>query len=248
MAGETEDLLQLLHLSVEYGDIKKVNAAIAIEAILNVEDSKKNLFDALAKYSEQGKIDFALHNAIADKNVLASLMLVQHTKNINARNGYECAWTSLSSAVCHFNKTPLEISLAKDMKEIIFYLLTKNADPYLMRELKFIFEGEENLNYFEHLGKPLHKTICAKTKRGFFLVNSNLPMTRSFIGDVIVKNRLDIIEMLQQIYPIDWRKVCCTIKYNSTTPPVSYTPLQFSLLIKRYDIAQYLINLDVKIE
>jgi uncharacterized pyridoxamine 5'-phosphate oxidase family protein len=244
MAGETEDLLQLLHLSIEYGDIKKVNAVVAIEAILNVEDSKKNFFDALAKYNEQGKIDFALHNAIEDKNILASLMLVQHTKNINARNGYEHAWISLNSSVSHFNKTPLELSLAKDMKEIIFYLLTKNADPYLMREIKFLFEGKDNLDYFDHLVKKPNKTICAKTKRGFFLVNP--PITISFIGDVIAKNRLDIIEMLQQIYPIDWRKVCCTVKYHNSTS--SYTPLQFSLLFKRYDIAQYLINMGVKIE
>ena len=68
-----EDLLNLFHIAVENGDVKLVTEVI--DALLKDKNSSKNLLDALAKYNEQGRVDFALHNAIQDKNLLASVIL-----------------------------------------------------------------------------------------------------------------------------------------------------------------------------
>ena len=236
-----DDLLKLFHLAVEHKDLKLMHEIL--EALLHSENSNKDLLDALAKYSEKGKIDFALHNAIKDNNLLSSVVLVPHTKNINSRKiEHETVWITLNSGNFRPQKTPIELSLEANMIGLIPYLLMKNADPYQMRKINFFYEGEENLDYLQEFDCKIEKKICAKSKKVFFHINSPINMSRSLRGDVIAKNRLDVVEILQKSGKIDWNKACCTII------GVNYTPLQFALVIKRYEIAQFLIDHGVRIE
>lgn len=241
-----EDLLKLFHLAVENGDVKLVTEVI--DALLKDKNSNHNLLDALARYNERGKIDFALHNALKDRNLLSSVILVQHTKDINSRFPYsEAAWITANQSVSRPNKIPLELALEAEMTEIIPYLLMKNANPHIMVEISFIYEDEENPNYLTDLGYRFERKICVKSKKAFYPVNANgLSISRTFIGELICKNRLDIIEMLQvwKKNLIDWNSVCFTAKLHGT----NFTPLQLALAIKRYEIAQFLIDHGARIE
>lgn len=237
-----EDLLKLFHLAVENRDVKLVTEII--DALLKDEKSNKYLFDALVKYNEKGKIDFALHNAIKDKNLLASVVLVQYTKDINSRVPYnEVVWLSSIYSISRPNKTPLQLALEANMSEIIPYLLMKGSSPYLMSSIGFLYEDEEDINYLVDLGydEELERKVCEKSKRPFCKINTNtLGIARTFIGELICKNRLDIIEMLQawQKPSIDWNKPCFVSTFHGT----SCTPLQLALTIKRYEIVQFLID------
>lgn len=248
IANETDDLLQLFHLAVENKNLDLVKDVI--EALLKSENSSKHLLEALAKYSEQGKVDFALHNAIKDKNLLASVILAYHAKNLNTRKpGSEVIWTSIQGkskgGVSRINKTLLELSLESNMVEIVPYLLMKGANPHVFSDINFLYEGEEDPNYMKELGFEVRNITGMDPKIPiiiFFKTNCNANYKRSFIGEVIAKNRLDIIEILNNLNVNDWNFICC--KVNGT----DYTPLQFSLAIKRYEIAQFLINHGARIE
>lgn len=245
-AHANEDLLNLFHLAVENGDVKLVTEVI--DALLKDQNSNKDLLEALAKYNEKGKIDFALHNAIKDKNLLSSVILVQHTKDINSRLPYsESVWKATNHGVSRLNKTPIELALEAEMIEIIPYLLMKSANPHLMKDIVFLFEEEEKTEYLLDLGYSLERKVCVKTNKPFYLINANsLSISRTFIGELICKDRLDIIKILQywKHKGIDWNATCFASKLHGKT----FTPLQLSLAIKRYEIAQFLIDHGARIE
>lgn len=228
-----EDLLQLFHLAVEHGDVKLIKEVI--DALIKDEANSKNLLDALAKYSEKGKMDFALHNAIKDKNLLSSVILTHHSKDVNTSRGKE---TCNGAHNIRDSKTPIELAFEADMIELIPYLLMKNANPYRMRSVAYVYEDEENTDYLKELGVIPTKKTCMTTKKAFFDIQG---AQRTLIGDAIVNDRLDVIKILGNS-KIDWNKHC--FMWWST----SYTPLQFSIAIKRYDIAQFLIDHGARIE
>lgn len=231
-----DDLIQLFHLAVENRDVKLVKEVV--EALLKLDNNNKNLLDALAKYSEKGKIDFALHNAIKDKNLLASVVLAHHSKNVNTRKDQEF-FTCVGARDA---KTPIELSLEADLIGLIPYLLMKNANPYLMRTITYVYEDEEeNLDYLVELGFTGKKQICAKTQQVFFHIPTYYNFQRNLISDAIVYDRLDVIEILEKT-KIDWNKHC--MLYGN----INFTPLQLSLAAKRYEIAQFLIDHGARIE
>lgn len=238
-----EDLLKLFHLAVENGDVKLVTEVI--DALLKDKNNSKNLLDALALYSEKGRIDFALHKAIKDKNLLASVILVRHTKDLNIREESEIMWQTSGQGYAgsgREGRNPIELALEVNMIEIIPYFLMKKADPYLMRSVNFFHEGEENLNYLKDLGYEVQKRTCVKSRKEYLAVMAPGSFSRTLIAEVIVKNRIDIIEILQKMFPVDWNKKCCTAVGRD------YTPLQLALTIKRYEIAQFLIDHGARIE
>jgi DNA polymerase III epsilon subunit-like protein len=227
-----EDLIDILNFAVECKDIKLVKEVI--ESLLKMESNSKNLLDALAKYSEQGNINFALHNAIKDKNLLASVILVNHTKDLNTRKGTE--YCNCVSTGQRDQKNPIELAFEADMIGIIPYLLMKNANPYGLRKVTFVYEEEENIDYlneFRYVAKnhPTTKKVVVETHN----------FSRNIIADIIIHNRFDVIELLEKT-AIDWNKPCCMIWGKN------YTPLQFSLATRRYEIAQLLIDYGVRIE
>ena len=238
-----EDLLNLFHLAVENGDVKLVTEVI--DALLKDKNNNKHLLDALARYSEKGKIDFALHKAIKDKNLLASVILVQYTKDLNARQENEVMWQTSGMGFAGYSRlarTPIELALGCDMVEIIPYLLMKKADPYLIRPVSFFLPEEENLDYMLDLGYKIEKKTCVKSKQEYLAVAAPGGFSRTLIGEIIAKNRIDIIEMLQKMFLVDWNKKCCK------AIGVEFTPLQFALTIKRYEIAQFLLDHGARIE
>jgi ankyrin repeat protein len=241
-----DDLLNLFHLAVENGDFKLVTEVI--DALLKDKKNSNNLLDALVKYSENGKIDFALHNAINDRNLLASVILAHHAKNINTRkHGSDYVWIAQNSAVSRPSKTPIELSLEFDMIEMISYLLIKGADVYSLNDnVGFLNDYEENINYLTKFGCKAEKKVCVKSGKSFFLFPKENSFSfiykRNFIGDAIAKNRIDVIEVLQKMSKVNWNTVCCTIRYTN------YTPLQFALAIERYEIDQFLIDHGARIE
>lgn len=249
VANETDDLLQLFHLAVENKNLDLVKDVT--EALLKSENSSKYLLEALAKYSEQGKVDFALHNAIKDKNLLASVILAYYSKDLNTRKpGGEVIWTSIQGknkgGISRLNKIPLELALESNMIEIVPYLLMKGANPNIFSDIRFLYEGEEDHNYMREFGYEVKNTVGMDPKINiliFFDSNRRCAVNykRTFIGEAIAKNRIDIIEILQKTAVKDWNKVCCTIE------GIDYTPLQFSLAIHRYEIAQFLIDHGAKI-
>ena len=145
-----------------------------------------------------------------------------------------------NSGNSRLSKMPIEIALEVDMIAIIPYLLMKGANAYIMKQVNFFYEGEEDLNYLSVWGCESERQICVKSKRAFY--TDPLQMRRTFIGELIAKNRLDVIEILHKMGKADWIRVCCCVM------GVDYTPLQFALAIKRYEIAQFLIDHGAKIE
>jgi len=74
-----------------------------------------HLLDALTLYSEKGRVDFALHNAIKDKNLIASVVLTNYAKDVNTKkiNG-DCAWINnrlLSKLESRASARPFPIKL-----------------------------------------------------------------------------------------------------------------------------------------
>jgi len=231
----TQELINLFHVAVEKKDMKYADEIIEII----VKNNSNYLLDALSLYNELGRLDFALHNAIKDKNLFSSIILAHYKKDINTkRDGHEVVWLALASGCPRPYKTPIELALEVNMVELIPYLLMKNANLYNMRSIGFLLEGEENLDYLKELDYKSERRVCVKTKKVFFPVSMN----RTFIGDLIARNRLDIIEILQKTSIIDWNKACC----NAMN--IYFSPLQFALVIKRFEIAQFLIDHGAKIE
>lgn len=108
-----EELLNLFHLAVENGDLKLVNE------VIDALSKNKNLLDALAKYSENGKIDCALINAINDNNLIASIILTYHSKNVHTvKHETEFVKTKAGNRFIRGSKTPLFLSLDKDMLDL----------------------------------------------------------------------------------------------------------------------------------
>lgn len=122
----------------------------------------------------------------------------------------------------------------------------KGAEPYSYRYIGFLYEDEEDTDYLRNFDvkSALRKEITESDRIIFLTCDFNF--ARTFIGEVIAKNRLDVIEMLQK-KSVDWNRICCTISDRSLQV-ISYTPLQFSLLAKRYEIAQFLIDHGARIE
>lgn len=240
-AKANEDLIQLLSLAVEIEDANLIKDSI--NAVLESENYNTILFDSLRKYSVGGSLQFVLHRAVYDKNILASIVLANHSKNVNTLYEHESAWIQTNSGISNQPKIPIEIALESNLKEIIPFLLRKGADLYRFREVNFIWDEKENLDYITELGFTAEKKVCVKSKRAFYPI-SPLRMSRTFIGDAIVQNRLDILQLLYKLHPIDFNRPCC--KLMSTNRIL--TPLQFSLAIKRYDISMFLIDLEVSVE
>ena len=237
-----DDLLRLFHLAVENGDVKLV--ADVIEALLKEKSSNTHLLEAIAKYGVKGRIDFSLHKAIKDKNLISSVILTRHTKDLDARQEGEILWRSSGMGYAGSSsagKTPLELALESDMIEMIPYLLMKGASPYTTRNIDFFYEGEENLEFLEKLGNKTTKKICAKSRKEYLRLSVSR-IVRTFIGELICKNRIDIIEMLQKMFTIDWNKTCCT------SIGMDFSPLQLALTIERYEIAQFLIDHGARID
>ena len=142
-----DELIELFYFAAERGDSKLINDVI--QAILEQENSNEILLDTLAKYNEKGKIDFALHNAIKDKNTLASIILAYYAKDVNTKKEKE-SLSYMSNAACYHreyvyrdSKTPIELTLEADIKGLITYLLMKKANPYHLREVSFVSGDEE---------------------------------------------------------------------------------------------------------
>lgn len=239
-----EDLLKLFHLAVESGDTKLINEVI--EALLQMESNNKNLLEALSKYCEKGKMEFALHRAIKDKNLLASVILTHHAKDVNSRlnDGSQVVW-KVSISIGSDLKTPLELALDANLVEIIPYLLMKKADPHVMRRFNFLYENIEDYAHMKELGYNVQKFSCAKTNRTFAAFDNILgQLQRSFIGALIANDRLDILKVMKNLKStfINWNMACFTENGRN------YSPLQFALATKRYEIAQFLIDIGVRIE
>lgn len=222
MANETDDLLQLFHLAVENKNLGLVKEVI--DALLKVESNSKNLLEALAKYSEQGKMDFALHNAIRDRNLLSSVILAYHSKDLNLRKpGGETIWTSIQGrgkgGVSRANKTILALALESNMVEIIPYLLMKGSNPYIIADVGFLYEGEEDPEYIKEVGGQI-KHVMGIDPKIAIIAFYNTNYKRNFICEVIAKNRLDIIEILQKTNKNNWNTTCCTLN------GIDYSPLQ----------------------
>jgi hypothetical protein len=139
-------------------------------------------------------------------------------------------------------KTLLELALEVDMIEIIPYLLMKKAEPYFMRPVGFFFPGEEDLDYMKDLGYKIEKKTCVKSKQDYLAVMAPGCFSRTFIGELIAKNRIDIIKILQKMSTVDWNYKCCNAL------GMGFTPLHFALTIKRYEIAQFLLDHGARIE
>lgn len=236
-----KELVELFYLASEVGDVKLVNDVVQAIA----RQGNDNLLDALAKYSEKGKIDFALHNAIKDKNVIASILLAHHAKDVNTRKLVsEVVWTNQSGAsksgVSRPSKSPIELALDSDLIGLIPYFLGKKADIYVMNNLGFLYEGEEDPAYMEELGYPRQTRVGIENKERV-IVFPMADFKRTLMGAAICKNRLDVIKMFQKI-SVDLNKTCCSLNGQD------FTPLQFSLAIKRYEIAQFLIDHGARIE
>lgn len=238
-----DDLIELLHLAVQSSDLKLVNDVT--EIILKQENNNIKLLEAIAKYGSKGKIDFSLHKAIKDKNIFASILLIPHTKDVNARQETEYCWRvngSGYSGTYTEGKNPLELSLEVEMIEIIPFLLMKTGNPHIDRKIGFFIEQEENLDYLQHLGYSVSKKTCAKSRKECLQISAPGGFSRTFIGELICKNRLDIIEMLQKMFKIDWNKNCCTAL------GINFPPLQLALAIERYEIAYFLIEHGARIQ
>jgi len=54
------------------------------------------------------------------------------------------------------------------MIEIIPYLLMKNADPYPINDVSFLYEEEENPEYLQELNYKVEKKVCVKTGKAFY--------------------------------------------------------------------------------
>ncbi len=238
-----DEFIELFCLASEVGDIKLINDVV--QAIVEQENSNEILLDALTKYSEKGKIDFALHNAIKDKNIVASIFLAHHSKDINTRKpGSELVWTKQSvtskSGVSRPSKSPIELALESDIVGLIPYFLTIDANPYVMNTLGFLYEGEEDSGYMEELGYPGEVKVGIENKERV-IVFPMVNIKRTLIGTAICKNRLDVIKILHKM-SVDLNRPCFSLNGED------FTPLQFSLVANRYDIAQFLINHGAKIE
>lgn len=232
------DLIELLNHASETSDIKIINDVI--NAILEKECNSSNILNALSDYSENGKVDFALHNAIKDKNITSSLILAYYSKDVNTKKVDEKVCWTTNYFYFRESKSPLELSLAHNIKGLIPYLLIiKKADPYKMRDNAFIIDGEEPTDYCTtFFGHKLQEITCINSKRKFY---HSPKYKRSFIGDAIVWNQLGVLAMLKQA-KVDLNRICAEGFGKS------YTPLQFSLATGRYEIAQFLIDSGVKIE
>lgn len=118
--ASNEDLVELFYLASKTGDTKLINEVI--QTILDQENNNGILLDALAKYNEKGKLDFALHNAIEDKNILASIILTHYAKDVNTSKGSENIYFSANPGSSRGAKTPIELVFKADMKGLIPYL------------------------------------------------------------------------------------------------------------------------------
>jgi|GEM_PF-4999841 len=237
-----ENLINQVNSAVEIKDVTLI--LDSIDAILDVEGNAQNLINLLVQYADNGKSDFSLYNAIEDNNFLASLILTHYSKDVNKRkDGYESVYESKNPSAFRWYKAPLELALDKDMVGLIPYLLTHNANPYAMRGVSFLYQDEENLLYLEDIGVKHEKKVCSKSLKEYFstyyydsIIGRTRCMERTFIGDVIAKDRLDVLEIVDGTIQIDWDKTCCKTQMGK------FTPLQFALISKRYEIAAFIID------
>jgi len=80
------------------------------------------------------------------------------------------------------------------------------------------------------------KRSCLTTKQ--IITATSHSFERNIIGDAIAKDRLDIIELLGN-KSVDWNVPCLQIQAYQK---INYTPLQYALIMKRSDIATYLVS------
>ena len=119
------------------------------------------------------------------------------------------------------------------MIAVVAYLLKQGANPYETAKRDFIFEDEDNCNwYVEWFGPLPSRKTCVKSHRIYLPIT----MEKTFISNAIAQGRLEIIQMLQELYPIDWNRKCCTIY----TAPIS--PLKLALIHKQHEIAEFLMD------
>lgn len=237
------ELIELLQFAVENGDENLLKDIV--NAFL---DTKKEegyeLLSAISKYNNAGKLDFAVHNAIIAHDLVPAFILAYYSKNIGTRLEAEVIWTNINgsgkSGCSREGKNPLELAFWNDMKPLIPFLISRGADIYQMRNIGFVFDGEEDLDFIREIfpNVLIMKKSCLTTKRG--IVATSHAFKRNLIGDAIAKNRIDVIEMLGE-KTVDWNRPCLSFKISQNHEE-AYTPLQYALLMKREDIVLYLIT------
>jgi hypothetical protein len=227
-----KELIEFFCWASEVGSVRLINDAV--EAIVRHENSDKILLESLIKYCENGKADFALHKAIKDKNIIASILLAHNSADVNKRKlGCETVKIDANRGVGRPFKTPIELALDSDVVYLIPGLLIKKARPHEMTEVGFFYEGEEDLGYVEELGQTMQKFEGVENKEKVFVFVGG-EFKRSLIGAAICKNRLDVVEMLYRM-SVDLNNLCCISRGRG------FKPLQLALAINRYDIAQFLV-------
>lgn len=240
-----EELMVLLQFAVENNDEDFLK-----DVITSLLDANRpggcQILSAISKYNNAGKLDFAVHNAIEANDLAAAFILAFHCKDINKSTENEVVWTTSngkSKSGCNRDgKNLLELAFWHGMDPIMPYLIKRGADIYHMRMVGFAYEDEEDLSFVKNIfpDAAILKFNCLTTKKA--LTASSYRFRRNLIGDAIAMNRLDIIEMLVKNI-VDWNRPCLQFDNGA-----AYSPLHYSLVMNRDDIALYLITHGVYIE
>ncbi len=236
---ENEALVVLLEFAVENDDTELLK-----EVVTALVDAKRDgsfyIIEAISKYNSAGKLDLSLHNAILAKDLSSSVILAYYSNDFTKRLEKEVVWTQRNgtgkSGSNRDGKNPVELALWADMKSLISFLISRGADIYQMRGIGFVFDEEEQLDFIKEVYPDaiIAKKTCLTTGRPITATSHNFH--RNLIGDAIARNQLDVIELLGK-KTVDWNIPC--FKFYKGT---AYTPIQYALLLKRNDIAQYLIT------
>lgn len=230
---QNNDFLDIFSYAAETCDqvlIKEV-----LKAIMEQENSNEIVLISLAKYSEKGKIEYALHNAIKSRDLVSSIYLSYYSKNIKASIPVE---KIVENGLSREGKNPIELAVEFDLKSLVPYLIMKGADPYRFRKVQFLCESEEDTSYFDIFFNAPGLIVDKKTQKKFYIFND---YKRTLVADVILMNRLDILKMLSKM-KVDLNKVCL-LSYD-----FSLKPLNLALAARKYEIAQFLLDQGVNIE
>lgn len=240
-----EELMVLLQFAVENNDDDFLKDVITSLLDTNRPGSYQ-ILSAISKYNNAGKLDFAVHNAIKANDLVAAFILAFNCKNVNKSTENEVVWVTSngnSKSGCNRDgKNLLELAFWHGMDPIMPYLIKRGADIYHMRLVGFTYEDEEDLSFVKSIfpDAAILKFNCLTTKKA--LTASSYRFRRNLIGDAIAMNRLDVIEMLGKNV-VDWNQPC--LRFDNGA---AYSPLQYSLVMNRDDIALYLIMHGVSIE
>lgn len=240
------ELIKLVQFATENNDMELLKDSI--NALMEGRREQETV-SVLTKYSEAGKLDYALHNAIKSGDLSAAFILGYYSKNLNKRTDWEVVWTNISgknkSGNSREGKNPLELALWNGMDSLIPFLISRGSDIYQMRSFSFVFENEENLEFINEIFPDaiVRRQLCAETKKPIIATGNTVQ--RSFIGDLIALNRLDLIEIIGK-KPVNWNAPCLQFKEHHNL--ITYTPLQYALLLKRNDLTLYFLTYGATID